>query len=169
MSACSTPWASCCDACPSCVSPFALLRPSFPPPRVPVPFRSHRESRRRRRGVVYQLPVSFVYEHLFQCREEQTPFVRRASGFEDFVVRCVRFAFAHIPPRVGRVFFSRPVALPFLRFRMLRHGYLRWPIHWKQATDVGSHPRPRRRPPSACCPARPGTDVPSRADSKACG
>ena len=93
-----------------------------------------------RAGVVCKLPVGFVYEHFFQCREEQTPFVRTASGFEDFVVRCVRFAFANIPPHVGRVFFSKPVALPFLRFRMLRHGYWRWPVHWEQATDVGSPP-----------------------------
>ena len=69
-------------------------------------------------------------------REDQTPFVRRATPFEDFVVRCVRYAFAHIPPRIGRVFFSRPVALPFLRFRMLRHGYLRCPVHWNEYGSV---------------------------------
>lgn len=33
---------------------------------------------------------------------------------------------------MGRVFFSKPVALPFLRFRMLRQGHTRSPIHWEE-------------------------------------
>ncbi|ORY69870.1 Alpha/Beta hydrolase protein [Pseudomassariella vexata] len=63
------------------------------------------------------------------------PFVQVASPFEDFVIRCVRYAFAHIPPQVGRVFFLKAVALPFIRFRMLRHGYIRTPAHWHEFQD----------------------------------
>lgn len=29
------------------------------------------------------------------------------------------------------MFFSRAVAGPFLRWRMLRHGYVRKPMHWE--------------------------------------
>ncbi|TVY83874.1 Monoterpene epsilon-lactone hydrolase [Lachnellula suecica] len=65
-------------------------------------------------------------------RQNQTPFVQKASWFEDIVIRCVRYAFAYIPANIGRVFFSKPVSLPFLRFRMLRHGYFRSPIHWHE-------------------------------------
>ncbi|KAK7988145.1 charged multivesicular body protein [Apiospora arundinis] len=82
--------------------------------------------------LVYELPTSFIYERYFTGRNKQTPFVQGAAPFEDFVVRCVRYAFAKIPPKVGRVFFSRQVALPFLRFRMLRHGFIRSPIHWHE-------------------------------------
>lgn len=52
------------------------------------------------------------------------------------MVRCVRYAFANIPPRIGRVFFAREVALPFLWFRLLRHGYLGSPIHWWEHREV---------------------------------
>lgn len=85
---------------------------------------------------VYKLPASFIYERYFASRNQQSPFVQNAAPFEDFVVRCVRYAFANIPPKVGRVFFSRQVALPFLRFRMLRHGLVRSPIHWHEHEDV---------------------------------
>ncbi|KAK3368226.1 Alpha/Beta hydrolase protein [Podospora didyma] len=57
-------------------------------------------------------------------------FVQQASVFEDLVVRCVRYAFANIPPRIGRVFFCKEVVRPFLRFRMLRHGSFKPPISW---------------------------------------
>ena len=33
---------------------------------------------------------------------------------------------------IGRVFFSKEVALPFMKFRMLRNGYLRSPIRWEE-------------------------------------
>ncbi|KAH9884463.1 Arylacetamide deacetylase-like protein [Xylariomycetidae sp. FL2044] len=82
-----------------------------------------------------ELPYSFVRERFFVEREKQSPFVQKASAFEDFVIRCVRYAFANIPPKVGRVFFSKPVALPFLRFRLLRHGYLKFPVHWHEYND----------------------------------
>ena len=58
------------------------------------------------------------------------------------------------------MFFAKEVALPFLWFRLLRHGYLGSPIHWREHREVipslrvqfGSH-----------------TDCLSRADSVASG
>jgi hypothetical protein len=37
-----------------------------------------------------------------------------------------------MPAGVGRVFFSKPVALPFLRWRLLRHGYLQCSVAWRE-------------------------------------
>jgi hypothetical protein len=68
--------------------------------------------------------------------EKRPTFVRTASLFEDVVVRCIRYAFANIPPGIGRVFFVKEVALPFLWFRLLRHGYLGSPIHWREHREV---------------------------------
>ncbi|KAI1085767.1 alpha/beta-hydrolase [Whalleya microplaca] len=85
--------------------------------------------------LLFELPFQFVRERYLHKRENQSQFLQKASAFEDVVIRCVRYAFAHIPPKVGRVFFSKPVALPFLKFRMLRHGYLRSPIHWNEFVD----------------------------------
>jgi acetyl esterase/lipase len=39
-----------------------------------------------------------------------------------------------MPAFIGRVFFSKQVSLPFLRFRMLRHGYLRCPLPWREVS-----------------------------------
>ncbi|KAI0383008.1 alpha/beta-hydrolase [Hypomontagnella monticulosa] len=85
--------------------------------------------------LLLELPFEFIRERYLTGYDKQSPFVQKASPFEDFVVRCVRYAFANIPPKVGRVFFSKPVALPFLRFRMLRYGYLRSPVHWHEYND----------------------------------
>ncbi len=82
------------------------------------------------------MPISLLYERLLSSREHRSPFVQQASWFEDVVIRCVRYAFAYIPAKVGRVFFSKMVALPFLRFRMIRHGYIRSPIHWQELNQV---------------------------------
>ncbi|KAI0481235.1 alpha/beta-hydrolase [Xylariaceae sp. FL0804] len=82
--------------------------------------------------LLFELPVGFVRERYLVGHAAQPPFVRRAAPFEDLVIRCVRYAFANLEPKVGRVFFSKPVALPFLRFRMLRHGYLKSPVHWRE-------------------------------------
>jgi len=84
---------------------------------------------------VVRLPISFIRDRVFTRRANRPPFVQQASLFEDFVIRCVRYAFANLTPRIGRVFFSRPVVLPFLRWRMLRHGYLRCPVHWREYYD----------------------------------
>ena len=83
-----------------------------------------------------QLPRAFIRERYLSPREKRSVFVRTASPFEDFVVRCIRYAFAHIPPRIGRVFFSKEVALPFLWFRFLRHGHLGSPVHWEEHREV---------------------------------
>ena len=65
-------------------------------------------------------------------RDLQAPFVREATPFQDFVIRCVRYAFAYISANIARIFFSKRVALPWLRWRMLRHGYLSSPVPWKE-------------------------------------
>ncbi|KAI0128426.1 Alpha/Beta hydrolase protein [Xylariales sp. AK1849] len=85
--------------------------------------------------LLFKLPLGFIYERLFVAQAKRSPFVQIAAPFEDFVIRCVRYAFANLPPRVGRVFFSKQVALPFLRFRMARHGYLKCPVHWHEFSD----------------------------------
>lgn len=85
---------------------------------------------------VAKLPAAVIYDRYLIPREEQSVFQRRASAFEDIVVRCMRYAFVNIPPRVGRVFLSREVSLPFLWFRLLRHGYPESPIHWREHCEV---------------------------------
>ncbi|KAI1815314.1 Alpha/Beta hydrolase protein [Poronia punctata] len=82
--------------------------------------------------LLVQLPFGFIRERYLSRRADQPLFVQQASPFEDFVIRCVRHAFANVDPKVGRVFFSKPVTLPFLRFRMLRHGHFKFPVHWHE-------------------------------------
>jgi hypothetical protein len=85
--------------------------------------------------VLLQMPVQLVRERYLTRREKRSPFVARASLFEDLVIRCVRFAFREVPASVGRVFFSKWVALPWMRWRMLRHGYLVSPIGWREYAE----------------------------------
>lgn len=66
------------------------------------------------------------------------PFSQRVTLFEDVVVRCIQYAFANVPPRIGRVFFAREVALPYLWFRLMRKGYFGSPIYWREHCDVGA-------------------------------
>ena len=87
---------------------------------------------------VFVLPFQFISERYFTPRLRRSPFVQRASPFQDIVIRCVRYAFAYLPANIGRVFFSKGVALPFFRFRMLRHGYHTSPIPWWEVDEVGS-------------------------------
>ncbi|KAI3540973.1 hypothetical protein CMEL01_10997 [Colletotrichum melonis] len=89
--------------------------------------------------LVFQLPTSLFHERYLLSHDEQSPFVQRASFFEDLVIRCVRYAFANLPTNIGRVFFSKYISLPFLRFRMLRHGYLRSPATWSEHKEKGQH------------------------------
>ena len=49
----------------------------------------------------------------------------------------MRHAFANLPPSIGHVFFCKQVALPFLGWRMLRHGFRSSPIHWREHRDEG--------------------------------
>lgn len=81
---------------------------------------------------VFQLPVQLIQERYYTPTSLKPGFVQTATLFEDLVVRCVRYAFQSIPSSVSRVFFDKWVALPFLRWRMLRHGYVRSPVYWKE-------------------------------------
>lgn len=89
------------------------------------------------RCVVLQLPAQFIRERYFLQPDKRSPFARNATIFQDIVIRCVRYAFAYIPASVGRVFFSKWVAYPFLRFRLLRHGYLKSPIFFREIVRHG--------------------------------
>lgn len=89
--------------------------------------------------IVFQLPKEFINERYFVATNNQPAFVQQATAFEDFVVRCVRYAFAHIPPKIGRVFFGKNVALPWMRWRMLRHGYIQSPIFWREYRNVSRY------------------------------
>lgn len=79
-----------------------------------------------------QLPYDFVTDRYLTHPSRQLAFTQTATVFEDIVIRCVRYAFANIPAKVGRVFFGKYVALPFTRWRMLRHGYIRSPVHYRE-------------------------------------
>lgn len=87
----------------------------------------------------FVIPYQFIRERFFIPYERRSPFVQRATPFQDFVIRCVRYAFANMPAFIGRVFFSRGVSLPFLRFRMLRHGIVTSPIRWTEVKRVRIH------------------------------
>ncbi|KAH9832679.1 Pfam:DUF2424 [Teratosphaeria destructans] len=80
------------------------------------------------------IPVQLIHQRYFLPHDQKSPFVRRATLFQDIVIRCVRYAFAYIPSSIGKVFFSKWVALPFFRFRMLRNGLFRCPIPWTEKT-----------------------------------
>lgn len=83
---------------------------------------------------VLRLPVDIVRERYLTVAKHQLSFTRRTTLFQDLVVRCMRYSFSNIPSKITQVFFTRGVALPFLEFRMLRHGYfkqLRNPI-WRE-------------------------------------
>ncbi|KAK4188701.1 Alpha/Beta hydrolase protein [Podospora australis] len=86
---------------------------------------------------LWELPRQFVRERYLEPREQQSLFVQKASAFEDFVIRCVKYAFGNVPANIGRVFFSKKVALPFLRFRLVRHGYREYPISWTEIQEEG--------------------------------
>ena len=110
--------------------------------------------------LVTQLPYQFLNERYVLKKCKRSPFIQQgscfmsyifrftcstltrlwitATPFEDFVIRIVRYAFARMPANIGRVFFSKAVALPFLRFRMLRHGFVHSPILWRDITLVRS-------------------------------
>ncbi|KAM0701776.1 hypothetical protein Q7P35_010685 [Cladosporium inversicolor] len=83
-----------------------------------------------------KMPYQLVRERL-RPRHERSPFVQRATLFQDIVIRVVRYAFACIPAKIGKVFFSKGVALPFVKFRMLRNGIMRCPIFWKEVNREG--------------------------------
>ncbi|KAK5945573.1 hypothetical protein PMZ80_002778 [Knufia obscura] len=86
--------------------------------------------------LLFQLPYQLIYERYRLPETEQSPFCQNATLFQDIVIRCVRYAFAFIPASIGRVFFSKAVAHPFFRWRLLRHGYLYSPVKY---TEVKRH------------------------------
>ena len=71
--------------------------------------------------LVFQMPVDVARRQwtarALRRQQQQKEQQQSPSVFEDVVLCCVRWAFVHVPPHVGRVFFSRPVALPFFLFR----------------------------------------------------
>jgi len=80
--------------------------------------------------------LQLIRERYFTAPDKRSPFVQHATLFQDVVIRCVRYAFAKIPAIIGKVFFSKGVALPFLRFRMMRHGIWKSPIYWREIKQV---------------------------------
>ncbi|KAF2274491.1 alpha/beta-hydrolase [Westerdykella ornata] len=88
-------------------------------------------------SAVLILPFQLLHDRYLTPYELRSPFVQRATVFQDVVIRCVRYAFAHMPAFLGRVFFSKHVALPFLRFRMLRHGIYTSPVRWVEIERPG--------------------------------
>jgi hypothetical protein len=85
--------------------------------------------------VALEIPKFFI-ERYATLEYRQSPFVRIATPFQDIVIRFVRYGFANLPAKIGRIFFSKSVSLPFLRYRMLRHGYTSSPIHWQEINWV---------------------------------
>jgi len=82
--------------------------------------------------LVIELPYRFIRDRYWASSADSPSFVQRSTVFEDVVVRCVRYAFKNLAASIGKTFFSRNVALPFLRWRALRHGYLKWPVYWRE-------------------------------------
>ncbi|RDA84495.1 hypothetical protein CP532_0968 [Ophiocordyceps camponoti-leonardi (nom. inval.)] len=82
--------------------------------------------------LLLQLPLDTFRHRLWLPASTLPVFWRESSLFEYIVIRCVRHAFKNIPPDVGKVFFSKAVTLPFLRWRMLRHGLVRCPTYWHE-------------------------------------
>ncbi|RPB22255.1 alpha/beta-hydrolase [Terfezia boudieri ATCC MYA-4762] len=72
--------------------------------------------------LVTELPIQVLYERYLSSPEHRLAWTLKSSLFQDVVIHCVRYAFTNIDPKVGRVFLSKNVALPFLRFRMWRHA-----------------------------------------------
>lgn len=82
--------------------------------------------------LLVRLPLCLIRDRLLRPRSRRPPFVVRATLFEDLVVRCVRYAFRNVPANIGRVFFHKAVAMPFLTWRMARHGYITFPTRWAE-------------------------------------
>jgi acetyl esterase/lipase len=81
-------------------------------------------------NLVLQIPWQFYNERFTYSQTNRSPFSQRATPFQDIVIRYVRYGFANLPASFGRVFLSKAVSLPFIRWRMLRHGFIRRPVKW---------------------------------------
>lgn len=77
-------------------------------------------------------------------RTKRPPYHAHAPFFNALVIRCVRYAFANLPAPIGRVFFSKSVAIPFARFRIFRHGY--WPYPSTTVSPATSDHNPLNAP-----------------------
>ncbi|EXJ68361.1 uncharacterized protein A1O5_08153 [Cladophialophora psammophila CBS 110553] len=88
--------------------------------------------------LIFQLPYQLTHERYYNKSSLRSPFTQHATLFQDVVIRCVRYAFAKIPARVGRVFFCKWVTYPFFRFRLLRHGYLHCPMFYQEVIRHGA-------------------------------
>jgi acetyl esterase/lipase len=84
--------------------------------------------------VLFTLPTQLVQARWRTQHKNQVDDVKRLrlSFFQDVVLRCVKWAFKNVPFDVARVFFARQVAMPFLWFRILRHGYRSFPAHLRE-------------------------------------
>ncbi|QIX00067.1 hypothetical protein AMS68_005584 [Peltaster fructicola] len=85
---------------------------------------------------VLVMPLQLIHERYLTPKKQQSLFIQQATVFQDVVIRCVRFAFANIQSSIGKVFFSKWVSLPFMRYRMLRNGILQSPVHYREV-DTG--------------------------------
>lgn len=86
---------------------------------------------------VIKLPFSIINDRYLLGRFSAKRFSRKATLFEDAVTRCVHYGFTNIKPPIARIFFVKGVSWPFLRYRMLRHGYLVLPVHLEDVEQVG--------------------------------
>jgi len=82
------------------------------------------------------IPYQFIRDRYYRPIGLRSSFAQRATFFQDLVIRYVRYAFRYMPASMGRVFLSKDVALPFLRFRMLRHGNLFPSPKWYEVNNV---------------------------------
>ncbi|KAI9812671.1 MAG: hypothetical protein M1826_002793 [Phylliscum demangeonii] len=88
--------------------------------------------------LLLQLPVALIRDRGLRAKAKDSRWEQgQASLFADIVLRCVRYAFAEVPANVGVIFFTKAVALPFLRYRMLRCGHLRSPVSWQEVHGDG--------------------------------
>lgn len=120
------------------------------PPPYTNPRVLHTDSPVSSVAAAFWLPLELVCTRLLTWPSQQRPFVRKSTVFEHVVFYCVKYAFVHVPHRIGRVFFSRFVAVSFLRWRQLRTFVpmafglkpaggvprIHWG-HWGEVHDVG--------------------------------
>lgn len=55
-------------------------------------------------------------------------------------MQCTRWAHVNLPLDILRAFFHENVTIPFIRFRMFRHLYFRYPVSCKHYEDNEATP-----------------------------
>jgi hypothetical protein len=78
-------------------------------PRNPVRYNCPNKFTAHSEIVLFILPIQLIHDRLTTATEW--------TLFQNFVLRCVRFAFGNLGATAGRVFFSENQAFPFARFR----------------------------------------------------